>query len=89
MPIKKSAKKFQKSSQRKHLRNIQVKEKIRGLMKKTRELIINKDSEKASATFKMVQKAIDKASQKKIIKKNSAGRKKKRLFAALKKIKNK
>ncbi|MBD3245017.1 MAG: 30S ribosomal protein S20 [Candidatus Moranbacteria bacterium] len=86
MPIKKAAKKFIKSSKKKNLLNKSYKNKIKQAVSETREFIDQKKPKKAVESFKKAQKAIDKAKQKKVIKKNTAKRKKNRLYEAIKKI---
>lgn len=82
MPIKKSAMKALKQSAKKSINNFKVKRKIKELVKDSKNLIGIKDKsaiEKVTSTIK----AIDKAIQKKIIKKNSGARKKSRLMKQL------
>jgi small subunit ribosomal protein S20 len=54
-------------------------------MKKTRESVKADDIKAAQEFLKKAQKALDKAVQKKIIKKNTAARKKSRLNALVRK----
>lgn len=88
MPIKQSAKKFIKSSGKRRLRNKSIKEKIAALIKKTKQLVSSKKQKEAEEAFKSAAKMIDKAAQKKIIKKNTAARKKSRLAKLLKQPKS-
>jgi len=61
-------------------RNLKIKEDIRTLIKKTRLAINNNQvKDKIEAMLKEAQKKLDKAAQKKIIKKNTAARKLARL----------
>lgn len=86
VPIKKSAKKYMRVTERKTLRNKVVKGVFRNAIKKTRENIAAADVTKAQENLKAAIKALDKAAQKKVIKKNTAARKKSRLNAAVKKL---
>ncbi|MBU2025295.1 MAG: 30S ribosomal protein S20 [Patescibacteria group bacterium] len=85
MPIKKAAKKFIKTSARKRERNLKAKERVRSLVKKTRGLAKENRIEKAREAFSKAVKAIDKAAQKGVLKKNTAARKKSRLSRLLRK----
>jgi small subunit ribosomal protein S20 len=79
MPIKKSAMKALKQSHKKAISNFKVKRKLKELIKESKELLAVKDKE-AAAKVKQAVKAIDKAIQKKIIKKNSGAKKKSKLM---------
>lgn len=83
MPVKKSAFKALAQSKTKGLRNKKVKSDIDALIRKVRKSIEDKDSAKASEWLAQAIKKIDKASQKKVLKKNSASRKKSRLSKAV------
>jgi small subunit ribosomal protein S20 len=82
MPIKKAAMKALKQSKKKAGRNVKAKKQIKDLLKKSRNFIEKKEKE-ASVKVKEAIKAIDKAVQKKIIKKNAGARKKSRLMKKL------
>lgn len=84
MPIKKSAKKYMKSSSKRRAQNDRVKKTMRELVKKVRDEVKTQDWNKAQESLPAAIRAIDKASQKKVIKKNTAARKKSRLIASLK-----
>lgn len=84
MPITKSAKKFMKSSKKKQVRNFSIKRRMKDLTKKTREHIRNGDLEKAKEFSRKAFQMIDKAGQKKVIKKNKVNRKKRQLSRDLK-----
>ncbi len=58
-------------------------------MKKTREAIIAKEVKLAGELLKKTIKALDKATQKKVLKKNTAARYKSRLNKAVKEISRK
>lgn len=66
-------------------RNKIVKGVFKSAIKKTREAVIAKDVKTAQAELKFAIKSLDKASEKNIIKKNTAARKKSRLNALVKK----
>ena len=89
MPIKKSAKKYIGVSSRKTLKNKNIKGVYRNAMKKTREDISEKNIKKATEHFKKAAKALDKAAQKKVLKKNTVARYKSRLNKSLKDISKK
>lgn len=63
-----------------------VKGVFRSAIKKTREAVSAGKVKEAQEELKKAIKALDKASQKKVIKKNTAARKKSRLNAAVKKL---
>ncbi len=87
MPISKSAKKFMRSSDKRRIRNLAVKKNMRVFTKKAYEWIKKGDLKKAKEFSVKAVQAIDKASQKKVIKKNKANRKKSQLSRDLNKIK--
>lgn len=86
MPIKESAKKYMRVSDRKAQHNKKVVGIFRNAIKKTREFIATKDVASAQEWLKRAIKGLDKASQKKIIKKNTAARRKSRLNSAVKNL---
>lgn len=89
MPIKKSAKKALKQNIKRRKINIKAKNKMKSLIKELNEFIekLGKSSEKPSLEnikelrekLRFAYKAIDKASKKRVIKKNTAARKKSKL----------
>lgn len=79
MPIKTSAKKYMRVSARKAIRNKTVKGVVKSAIKKTRESAKAGNIEEAQTSLKAALKALDKAAEKNIIKKNTAARKKSRL----------
>lgn len=79
MPIKQAAKKALRQTIKHNARNVEVKESLRKLIKNTRKSVLAKKADEAAQTLRAVVKALDKAAQKKIIKKNTAGRLKSRL----------
>lgn len=86
MPIKKSAKKYMRVTKKNTARNRSVKGVIKSTVKNTLEAIQKSDLASAQDWYKKAQKAIDKAAEKNVIKKNTAARKKSRLNARVKKL---
>ncbi len=86
MPIKASAKKYMRVTARKTAQNNITKGLFRGAIKKTRTAIAQKNVDDAQTWMKAAQKALDKAAQKGVLKKNAAARLKSRLNAAVKTI---
>jgi small subunit ribosomal protein S20 len=86
MPIKKSAKKYMRVTKRKTAKNAKIKGLFRSAIKKTREAVVKGSAEDAKAWLKKSVQALDKASQKNIISKNTAARKKSRLNKLVKSI---
>ncbi|MBZ9572656.1 30S ribosomal protein S20 [Patescibacteria group bacterium] len=84
MPITKSAKKALRQSQRRRVRNIQRKKKIKDLIKEVRNLVAQKKITEAQKLLPQVYKALDKAARVGTIKKNTASRKKSCLSKLLK-----
>ena len=84
MPIKDSAKKYMRVTARRTQRNKVIKGVMRSAMKKTRDAIAAGNPTVAKEWFTKAQKALDKAAQKKVIKKNTASRRKSRLAKLLK-----
>jgi small subunit ribosomal protein S20 len=80
MPIKKSAMKAMRQAKKRTERNMKVKESIAYLRRGARKAIEASDVKKAADVAKEVIKAVDKAAQKKVIKKNKAARIKSRLM---------
>lgn len=86
MPIKESAKKYMRVTAKNTLRNRSIKGVIKSTVKGTREAIAKADVAGAKEWFLKAQKALDKAAEKNVIKKNNAARRKSRLNAAVKKL---
>ena len=84
MPIKEAAKKYMRVTERKTARNKIVKGTFKGAIKKTREAVKAGDTDEAQKWLKTAIKSLDKASQKKVLKKNTAARKKSRLNTLVK-----
>jgi small subunit ribosomal protein S20 len=85
MPIKKSAKKYMRVTGSKTLKNKAVRGVFKSAIKKTKEAVAKGNANEAQEALKTAIKAIDKAAQKKVIKKNTAARRKSRLNALVKK----
>lgn len=89
MPIKKSAKKYMRITERRTERNKSVKGVVKSAIRKTREAAEGGNAAEAKEWLRKAQQAIDKAAQKKVLKKNTAARKKSRLNALVKKAASK
>jgi small subunit ribosomal protein S20 len=85
MPIKKAAVKYMRVTAKNTLRNKVATGVVKSAIKKTREAVTAGKIDVAQDELKKAIKAIDKAASKKIIKKNTAARKKSRLNALVKK----
>ena len=85
MPIKKSAVKYMRVTAKNTIRNKVANGVVKSAIKKTREAVTAGNIDEAQETLKKAIKALDKAAQKKIIKKNTAARKKSRLNALVQK----
>lgn len=86
MPHSPSAEKALRQNKKRALRNAKVKHHIKDLLKKAKKTITAKNKEEAQEFLREVQKALDKAAQKGIMKRNTVARKKSRLAASLKKM---
>ncbi|HHE45982.1 MAG TPA: 30S ribosomal protein S20 [Candidatus Moranbacteria bacterium] len=84
MPIKKSAKKYMRVTARKTAKNKKVKGQFKSALKNTREFLAKENIKKAQEYLKKSIKALDKATQKKVLKKNTAARMKSKLNKAVK-----
>jgi len=84
MPIKKSAVKYMRVTAKNTLRNKIVNGVVKSAIKKTREAVTAGKIDEAQETLKKAIKALDKAAQKKVIKRNTAARKKSRLNTLVK-----
>ena len=84
MPNKKSAKKYMRVTERKTLKNRAIKGVLKSAVKKTKESVVAGKVSEAQESLKKAIKALDKAAQKKVLKKNTVARKKSRLNAMVK-----
>jgi small subunit ribosomal protein S20 len=85
MPITKSAKKALRSSKGKRMFNLRRKSNMQSVVKEYRKFLSANKIEEAKKLIPKLQKAIDKAAKKGVIKKNTAARKKSRLVKKLSK----
>lgn len=84
MPQKTAAKKALRTAKKSHKRNVEIKNKLKDIIKKVRASIEDTGAgKKAEDLLKEAVKIIDRAAQKKVIKKNTAARKKSRLYKKL------
>lgn len=86
MAITKSAKKVLRASKHKRVFNIHRKEILVDVSKRLKRAIAAGKKEEALKLMSEFQKAVDKAQKRGVIKKNTADRKKSRIFASIKKI---
>ena len=87
MPNIKSSKKAVKVIAKKTDNNHELKARVKNTIKACEKAIAAKDSEKASLACKEVQKVIDRAASKGLVKKNTADRQKSRLNKKVKDMK--
>ena len=87
MPIKQAAFKALRQSRKSRERNLKIKNNLRHLLKEFRKSLEVKDKNKAQESVKKLIVALDKAAQKKVIKKNKASRLKSRLMKKLNSLK--
>ncbi len=83
----KSSKKAIKVIAKKTENNHELKARVKNLIKETEKAIASNDNEKANTLFKDVQKYLDQAASKGLIKKNTADRQKARLASKVKNMK--
>jgi small subunit ribosomal protein S20 len=89
VPIKQSAKKYMRASEKRKAQNIKAKTSFREAVKKLVELSKAGDLDEAKKYFPTFQKALDKAAKVGVIAKNTAARKKSRLMKAMSKASKK
>lgn len=87
MPIKQSAIKALRQSDKKHSYNLRAKREMKNLVKETREFVVASKKEDAKKSLFQAIKSIDKAAQKEVIKKNTASRMVSRLTKAVNSVK--
>lgn len=87
MPIKKSADKALRQTRKREEHNQKIKQNINWLERQFLKAVSSKNKKGAADFYLKCQKAIDKASQKRVIKKNTASRKKSRLARKLSELK--
>jgi small subunit ribosomal protein S20 len=86
MPIKQSAKKYMRASDKRKAQNLKLKKSFREVIKKMQELVKAEEMEEAKKLLPSIQKALDKAAKVNVIAKNTAARKKSRLAKMLNKV---
>jgi small subunit ribosomal protein S20 len=86
MPNTKSAAKAMRQSLRRKARNLKVKDTFKSAVKEVRKLVADGKKSEAMQAMAKAMSALDKATKKNVIKKNTASRKKSRLAKALAKI---
>ena len=79
MPITKSVKKALRQNIRRKKRNLIYKNKMKGLIKKVKNLVLEKKIKEAKSLLSQIYKALDKAVKVGVIKKNTANRRKSRI----------
>lgn len=79
MPITQSAKKALRQNQKRKKRNVSQKVEAKKIQKKIKKLVTEKKIEEAKKLLPQFYKTIDKTVKNKIVKKNTAARKKSRL----------
>ncbi len=79
MPIIKSAKKALRQNIKRRIKNRKAKEKIKNLIKEIKILISQKKIKEAEKFLPIIYKSLDKAAKTKLIKKNTAARKKSKI----------
>ncbi len=89
MPIIKSAKKALRQNKKRKTKNLRVKNKMKGQIKKIKSFVGNGKKKDAQENLDRGYKAIDKAAKKGIIKKNTAARKKSKLAKAINRLNSK
>lgn len=87
MPTQKASFKHLRQTKKRTIVNRQIAENIKYLIKKGEKAIDLKDTAKAQEFVKKAVKAIDKAAQKKLIKKNTAARRKSSLMKKMNSLK--
>jgi small subunit ribosomal protein S20 len=83
MPITSSAKKALRGSKKKRVFNLRRKNDMQSVIKEYKKLVSAKKTDDAKKLLPKLQKAIDKAEKRGIIKKNNASRKKSRLMKVI------
>jgi small subunit ribosomal protein S20 len=86
VPIKQSAKKYMRASDKRKSQNLKLKKSFREVIKKMQELVKAEKIEEAKKLLPSIQKALDKAAKVNVIAKNTAARKKSRLAKMLNKV---
>lgn len=87
MPNIKSAAKAMRQSLKRRAYNLKTKDKFKDAIKQIKKLIVAGNKKDAMETMKQVMSALDKATKKHVIHKNTASRKKSRLAKMIGKLK--
>lgn len=87
MPVKKAAYKHLRQTKKRTEKNLKEKDNIKYLLKQIAKAAEAKDKAKAEELAKKAIKAIDKAIQHKVIKKNTGARQKSKMMAKINKFK--
>jgi len=85
MPITKSSQKALRQSIKRREHNLLYKKKIRALIKKARNLVLEGKKEEAKSILPEIYKVLDKAAKENVIKKNTASKKKSRIAKLIEK----
>ena len=83
MPITKGAKKALRASKKKRVFNLKRKNEMLSVIKEYKKLVAAKKNDEALKLLPKLQKAIDKATKRGVIKSNNTARKKSRLMKKL------
>lgn len=86
MPITKSAKKALRQNRKKRLFNLRRSKTMKSTIKEINQLIKEKKKKESLTLLPKAYKAIDKATKRRVIKKNTANRKKSRITKAIERI---
>ncbi|OIO80710.1 MAG: 30S ribosomal protein S20 [Candidatus Omnitrophica bacterium CG12_big_fil_rev_8_21_14_0_65_43_15] len=86
MPIKKSAWKELRKSERRRQRNMSIKSEFRTLLRKMEKFISSSNKTEALTLYKILASKLDKAASNKIIHKNTASRNKSRYMKKISKL---
>lgn len=86
MPIIESAKKALRQSKKREAQNKEVKRAMKDAVRELEQAIEAGEKKEAQQLLSAAYKRLDKAAKKGVIKKNTASRKKSRLYKALKKL---
>jgi small subunit ribosomal protein S20 len=78
-----SAEKRNEQAQRRRLRNVQVRTRVKSAVKKTREALATGDAGAAKTAFQAAAKALDSAASKGVVHRNAASRRISRLAKAV------
>lgn len=85
MPIKQAAKKALRQSVKRRARNIKRKQAVKSVLKQIKDLVKQGKKQEAEKLLPLAYKNIDKALKKKVIKSNTAARKKSRIARLVRK----